>query len=79
MWNDKAEAQRLLQVRNDAEKKPHFNLALARVFGSVLEPGVWTLGLSAWHCGCLDNFAKKRPRWCGALLKDALVRALMYV
>jgi hypothetical protein len=28
--HDKAEAQRLLQARNESESQPHFNLSLAR-------------------------------------------------
>jgi integrase len=40
--SDKAEAQRLLQARNDAESQPHFNLALARVYINGADPKLAT-------------------------------------
>jgi len=39
---DKAEAQRLLQARNDSEHQPHFNLALARVYLNGADPKLAT-------------------------------------
>jgi site-specific recombinase XerD len=39
---DRAEAQRLLQARNDAESQPHFNLALARVYINGADPKLAT-------------------------------------
>jgi integrase len=43
---DKAEAQRLLLARNDAENQPHFNLALARVYMNGSDP---KLGTRTWQ------------------------------
>ena len=40
--SDKAEAQRLLQARNDSENQPHFNLALARVYMNGSDPKLGT-------------------------------------
>ena len=39
---DKAEAQRLLQARNEAESQPHFNLSLARVYLNGADPKLAT-------------------------------------
>lgn len=44
--NDKDEAQRLLQARNDSENQPHFNLALARVYMNGSDP---KLGTRTWQ------------------------------
>jgi integrase len=44
--SDKAEAQRLVQARNDTENQPHFNLALARVYMNGSDP---KLGTRTWQ------------------------------
>jgi len=39
---DKAEAQRLLQARNESESQPHLNLSLARVYLNGADPQLAT-------------------------------------
>ncbi len=61
---DKAEAQRLLQARNESESQPHFNLALARVYMNGADP---KLGTRTWQKVMENIVAKKmdetRRRW----------------
>ena len=61
---DKGEAQRLLQAQNDAQRQPHFNLALARVYINGADP---KLGTRTWQEVMEHIVGKKtdetRRRW----------------
>lgn len=61
---DKQEAQRLLQARNESESQPQFNLALARVYINGADP---KLATRTWQ-EVMENIAAKktdetRRRW----------------
>ncbi len=62
--SDKAEAQRLLQARNESESQPHFNLSLARVYLNGADP---KLATRTWQEVMEHIVAKKtdetRRRW----------------
>ena len=51
--SNKAEAQRLLQARNEAESQPQFNVALARVYMNGADPK------RALKCGYPERFAQQ--------------------
>jgi integrase len=61
---DAAEAKRLLHAKNDAERQPHFNLALARVYINGADP---KLGTRTWQEVMEHIVSKKtdetRRRW----------------
>ena len=62
--DDKAEAQRLLQAKNDAENQPALNLQLARVYLNGADP---KLGTRTWQDVMEHIIAQKtdetRRRW----------------
>jgi hypothetical protein len=68
---EKAEAQRLLQARNDSESQPHFNLALARVCMNGADP---KLGTRTWQEVMQEIVERKtdetRRRWDVAIKDD---------
>jgi hypothetical protein len=77
--DDKKEAQRLLNARNDAENQPYMNLSLARVYLNGADP---KLGTRSWQDVMEHIVAQKtdetRRRWDTAI-KDAnfdCIRAL---